>query len=113
MKILGWIHYEDVTRDDEEIFGGFGGFFADGMRWNDYLDQFNNLGKDYAEALRDEILKDKIKCTGSQHQNGYLSVPVFSDGTISTFSYRGWGDLMAAVWSEAENKDYNYMDFYM
>jgi hypothetical protein len=32
---------------------------------------------------------------------------------VATFSYRGWGDIMAAIWSEEENKDYNYMDFYM
>jgi hypothetical protein len=40
-------------------------------------------------------------------------VPVFEDETISTFSYRAWGDLLSAIWSEEENKDYNYMAFYM
>ena len=40
-------------------------------------------------------------------------MPLFSDGKVATFSFRGWGDLMAAIWSEAEDKDYGYMDFYM
>jgi hypothetical protein len=37
---------------------------------------------------------------------------MFSDGSVATFSLRGWGDLLAAVYSERDNKDYCYMDFY-
>lgn len=37
--------------------------------------------------------------------------PVFSDGTVSRMSFRAWGDFMAAVWSEEEDKDYCYVDF--
>ena len=48
-----------------------------------------------------------------QHQNGAVAVPLWSNGKVDTYSFRSWGDLMAAVWSTEENKDYGYMDFYM
>ena len=92
--------------------GGLGGWFTDGMRWKDYAETHTEEGLRYAEALREAILLRKIKATGSEHQNGSELVPVFSDGTIATFSFRAWGDLLAAVWSEKENKDYHYMSFY-
>ncbi len=38
---------------------------------------------------------------------------MFNDGTAGMFSFRAWGDLMAAIWAEHENRDYGYMDFYM
>ena len=40
--------------------------------------------------------------------------PVFDDGTVGSFSFRAWGDLMAAIWNTEENTNkYSYMDFYM
>jgi hypothetical protein len=50
--------------------------------------------------------------TGQEHQYN-SGVPVFSDGKVATYTYRGWGDLMAAIWATEEDKDYHYMDFYM
>ena len=114
MKVIGWISYNDIEDYmEDDCIGGFGGFFKDGMRWKDYIYIYNNKGKEYAEALREAILERELKCSGEQHQYGEGYIPVFSDGTIASFTYRSWGDLMAAVWSEEENKDYNYMHFYM
>ncbi len=112
MHLLGWIDYSEVEDGFEESIGGFGGFFVGGMRWKDYIEQYNEKGAEYAEALRAGVLERKLKYNGSEHQNSIEGVPVFSDGTIATFSFRAWGDLIAAVWSEEENIDYSYMDFY-
>jgi hypothetical protein len=93
-----------------ESVGGLGGFFKDGMRWQDYAAR--NPGPHY-EALRLAIVERGLKRGGDWHQNSDDGCPVFSDGTSGTFTYRAWGDLLAAVWSEHEGRDYSYMDFYM
>ena len=112
MKVIGWIDYNQVEKWMDESIGGFGGFFKDGMRWEDYISSAPECGIKYYEALRDIIILENLKYTGSQHQHLDGGVPVFADGTIATFSFRAWGDLMAAIWSTEENKDYSYMDFY-
>ena len=90
----------------------FGGFFEAGMRWGDYLKFNGGYDSERLEALRSWILERKIKECGPWHQIDDQGVPVFDDGTAATFSFRGWGDLLAAVWSTEEDTDYNYMDFY-
>lgn len=93
--------------------GGLGGFFQRGMRWKDYLEH-GTVPESYAEALRASILERELRTPGEWHDcSEDPTIPVFSDGKIATFSWRAWGDLMAAVWSEAEDKDRCYMDFYM
>jgi hypothetical protein len=37
--------------------------------------------------------------------------PLFDDNYVLMFSFTGWGDLLAATWAEAENRDYNYTLF--
>jgi hypothetical protein len=71
------------------------------------------IGHPLLEELRRSIIANNIRCTGEQHQNGAVAVPLWSNGKVDTYSFRAWGDLMAAVWSTEENKDYGYMDFYM
>jgi len=109
MKVIGWISHNDLEDGFEESFGSLGGFFKLGMRWTDYLEVWPPEGGEYAEALRKEILKIKLQCEGPDHQN--CRIPVFSDGTYALFSFRAWGDLMAAVWSEYENTDYSYLEW--
>ncbi len=111
-KVTAWISSKDAERQKVAI-GGLGGFFADGMRWKDYIEIRNNETRFYAEAIRKDVQKNNIRITGQNHQELDNGVPLFDDGKVGTFSYRAWGDLMAAIWSEAENKDYRYMDFYM
>lgn len=50
---------------------------------------------------------------GDWHQYGEDGVPVFDDGTIATFSFRAWGDLMAAIWAEADGRRHGYKDHYL
>lgn len=122
-KVVDWISY-DETNGKEVAIGGLGGFFnagvihpnqkeAVGMRWKDYIETFTDKGKPYAEAIRESVLERGSLMTGDQHQHSANGVPLFDDGKIGEFSYRAWGDIMAAIWSEKENKDYSYMDFYM
>lgn len=103
-----------------ERFGGMGGGFGvdintlgrkKSMRWRDYLEARDASEHPYAEALRSALLV-RGRITGDDHQSANDGVPMFSDGSVATFSLRGWGDLLAAVYSERDNKDYCYMDFY-
>lgn len=112
MKVTSMISYEQAGNYTES-FGGMGGFFGAGMRWKDYLDAFEEEKWPYAEAVREYIIANAIKRGGDWHQNSDQGVPLFHDGTVATFSFRAWGDLMAAIWSEEENRNYSYMDFYM
>ena len=38
--------------------------------------------------------------------------PLFSDGTIGLFSFRAWGDLMAAISQSVDGKPRSYMSWY-
>ena len=111
-KIKDWIDYDTACNYDENGLGGMGGFFKYGMRWDNYVEKFTEEGRLEAEILREGIIENNIKCTGSEQQNGYDCIPLWSDNKVDTFSMRAWGDLMAAIWSTEENKDYSYMDFY-
>jgi hypothetical protein len=112
VKVVDWITC-DKSDHYETSFGGFGGFFDNGMRWKDYIDIWKDEVKPYAEALKKEIIEKNIRFGGEWHQYSGSGVPLFSDNTVATFSYRAWGDLLAAIWSDEENKDYSYVNFYM
>lgn len=110
MKIT-WIPYA-AAESMPHIISTSGGWFDNGHRWADYIETWSNPATPYLEALRADIIAKGIRYTGEQHQYTDDGVPLFDDGHVATFSYRGWGDLMAAIWSTEEDKDYSYMDFY-
>lgn len=119
IKVLAWISYDQANEliekgilKDSKV-GGMGGWFMEENRWDDYEAAFSESAQPYLEALRKEIINKNIKYCGNDHQELEDGVPVFNDNTVAMYSYRGWGDLMAAIWSTEENKDYSYMDFYM
>ena len=126
ITVVAWISDAEASNKKEAV-GGMGGWFgydeekcdADGRwakaghRWKDYLEDWKPEVHPYLEAIRQDVVAKGIRLTGEQHQNHSEGVPLFNDGKVALFSFRGWGDLMAAIWSEAENKDYGYMDFYM
>lgn len=113
MKVVKFVTYMEAGDLPESSLGGLGGFFSHGMRWKDYLAQYVPEVHETLEWLRVAILENEIRCDGYEHQNTTASCPVFEDGTCACYSYRAWGDLMAAIWSTAENHDYSYMSFYM
>jgi hypothetical protein len=112
IEVERWISYPE-SEGKTDALGGMGGYFSHGMRWDTYLGNISAAEVPYAEAVRREVIKNNIRMTGEAHQHGPAGVPLFNDGMVASFSYRAWGDLMAAIWSEHENKDYSYMDFYM
>lgn len=113
ITVVDWIP-DSESEDREEAIGGFGGFFREGMRGNsDYFCRIDQEYQPYYKAIRKSVIELNIRHTGEEHQNAPDGVPLFSDGKVARFSWRAWGDLMAAIWSEEENEDYSYMDFYM
>ncbi len=110
IHVISWDKTE-IPEDGEEM-GWWGGFFSAGMRWTDYLEEIDADIHPYLEAARSAALAHEIKATGYQHQYDRIT-PVFSDGKYFALTFRAWGDFMAAVWSEAEDRNYSYMDFYM
>ena len=110
VTVVSWDE-EDVPEGAGAI-GWWGGFFENGMRWHDYLDAFNPDVHPYLEAARKSAVEHKIKVSGQAHQYEGIT-PVFSDGRYFEMTFRSWGDFMAAVWSEEENKDMSYLDFYV
>ncbi|MEE8295087.1 MAG: hypothetical protein V3R64_05205 [Sphingomonadales bacterium] len=82
------------------------------MRWKDFIAEIYSDDRDYYEAVRASVIKNKFRFTGSGHQSDDQGVPQFSEDTVGVFTFRAWGDLMATIWSEEEDKDYTYMDFY-
>jgi len=114
MKVIDWLSYKEAEEKEESV-GGMGGFFQKGMRWKDYKEAYEGESwekeEKYFLAIKDAVIKEGLKVGGDGHQNEYT--PLFEDGTVGSFSFRAWGDLMAAIYSEHEDKDYSYMDFYM
>lgn len=114
MKVADWVGPEFIEQfKPEESVSTFGGFFSDGMRWKDYITIWKDELVPYIEAIREAVLVQNLQFGGDEHQYGEYGTPLFEDGTIGSFSFRAWGDLMAAIWAEKEDKDYSYMDFYM
>lgn len=109
IKTISW----DASRvpEDGAALDWWGGFFVEGMRWKDYLANFDQELHSYLEAARKSAIENNIKATGFEHQNGGVT-PVFSDGRYFSLTLRAWGDFMAAVWSEAEDRDSHCMEFY-
>jgi hypothetical protein len=113
-RIAKWMSFDDVDRLGEvRDIGGWGGMMTKEMRWADFIADINPRLVPYYQALREAIVARGLRRGGDWHQSAPDGVPVFDDGAVGTFSYRAWGDLMAAVWSGEDGRGYGYMDFYM
>lgn len=64
------------------------------------------------DAYREALRSSGRRISGCDHQYLDDGVPIFSDGTAITEGWRGWGRLMAEIWSEVDGVAYNYMHFY-
>ena len=120
--VKDWISYDEAQKlvregNGEEVDIFFGGFFGRNVHtWDDYLDRVCGHGKilkRYLSCLRKHIVENSLRMTGEEHQKNDKGVPVLSNGAIMMFSKSAWGDLMAAIWTEEEGKQYKYIDFYM
>jgi len=112
MKVKRWISLKQAEEYKESV-GWVGGWFSNGHRWKDYIEDYKEPISLYLEAIRQSVLENCLRLTGEQHQYSINGIPLFEDDTVGIFTFRAWGDLMAAIWSEAENKNYSYIDFYM
>lgn len=130
VKVVEWIAEDEIEDrdglDHENSIGGLGGWFGyvpisqrkkgehglvnNGARWPDYLKATVAQERPRFEAIRKSVIENRIRVGGLDAQEGEY-VPVFSDGTYFLGSMRGWGDLMAAIWSSEDDKDYGYADF--
>lgn len=110
IEVVDYIRYEDGEGMEENL-STFGGMFENGMRWEDYQATWKDSAYPHLFALRKSIIELEIRHGGDWHQRE--GCPVYSDGSVTRMSMRAWGDLLAAIWSTEDNKDYNYMDFYM
>jgi hypothetical protein len=119
-KVVDWIS-SDEALDKTESVGGLGGWFGhdpvtgswdEPHRWKDYLAKFDFSVHPYLEALKDDVLASNRFICGNEHQDLENGIPLFDDGTVGVFSFRGWGDLMAAIATESDRKNHNYMEFY-
>ena len=127
IKVVKWISIDEADKYPETPTPMLGGFFGlnvsrfngkpigrqEGKRWKDYIGAFVKEARPYLEAIREDVLKKKLTYTGEDHQDKEDGCPVFNDGKACLMSWRAWGDLMAAIWSTEDDKDYCYMDFYM
>lgn len=113
MEVIKWLDREDLLCTDpkEPSIGGLGGWVR-GQNWDEYLKNIPEDRRYYYKALRRSIVEKKLRCGGDDHQNHFI--PLFKDGTTGEFSFRAWGDLMAAIWNtEEKTNKYSYIDFYM
>ncbi len=121
MKVIKWIAYN--SGNEENALGGMGGWFNGHMihkkdeniknhTWKDYISNLPEEAIPYAEALKKDIIEKNIRIKADEHQYSSHGVPLFEDNTISEFSYRAWGDLMAAIYS-TEEEPLTYMEYYM
>lgn len=113
ISVKGWISEEESQKYKENCLGGMGGWFGFKQKntWQDYLNNWDESVHKYIEALAEEIIQKDVRITGEEHQQGD-GVPLFSDDTVSHFSFRAWGDLMASIYTKKTGKEYCYMDFY-
>ena len=73
----------------------------------------NETLNEVVQLIGDDFIMNGYCFSGQDHQTSLTGVPVFSDGTCLRASMRAWGQIMAAIFSAVEEKDYSYMDFYM
>lgn len=111
IEVKKWI-YSGTTSNYDILGNCLGGFFQKGMRWKDFISHIDPEKIEYLEAIRKDVIAKGIRITGQQHQDCDDGTPLFNDYSIGIFSWRAWGDLMAAIWAEEEDKDCCYMDFY-
>jgi hypothetical protein len=112
-QVVRWIAFADVDAGDDQDIGGWGGSINKGDGWSEYIANIDEKCVAYYEALRDAILRRGLRRGGDWHQFAPDGVPLFRDGVFASFSFRGWGDLMAAAWADTDGRRHGYMDYYM
>ena len=111
--VIGWVSTASIESRQLVDVGGWGGSVAEGDGWREFIAEIGEPFVPHYEALRRAIIARGLRRGGDWHQRAPDGVPVFDDGAIGTFSFRAWGDVMAATWATQDGRAYGYMDFYM
>ena len=115
MKVIKFLTWDEIDGLEEEGYGGLGGDFKKGMRWKDYINQFKDEYIADLENLKLAIVDNRIRYSAMEYRinsKPCRAIPLWDNGKIDTYTMRGFCDLMAAIWSQEDNNDYGYMDFY-
>jgi hypothetical protein len=114
MLTVSWQPYDSITPQHVGYnLSDFGGPDDGAADWLAYVMQYPAQWHPHVEAVRQSILDQGIWAGGDWHQESAHGVPMLSDGHFFCFSWRGWGGLLAAVWSSELGEHFTYMDFYM
>lgn len=108
MQIINWLTDAEANDDKYKRIIITGMKFKYGQRWGNYLKLWMLNHRPKVELLRQYILDNKIHILNKEFKE---TNPLFDDDFVLMFSFAGWGDLLAATWAEAENRDYNYTLF--
>jgi|GEM_PF-3621061 len=112
-SVVRWASFKE-TKGMPISIKGFDGWFIQGKKgqhWESYLEAIGESLIPYANAIRESVIKNNIRYKGSEHIYSDNGIPVFDNNTIGVFSFHAWGDIMAAIWSDIDNRDYTYIDF--
>ncbi|GEM_PF-5661738 len=109
-----WQSYDSITPEHEGYnLSSFGGFEEADTSWPDYLALYPAEWHLHLEAIRHSIIAKQIWAGGDWHQDSPHGVPVLSDGHFIICTWRGWGELLAAVWNSELGQQFTYLDFYI
>lgn len=97
-----------VTSESHDCASVIYGGYEHGHTWDEYLANFRTSKRIHFNMIRKAIEElDWVGMTGEEMANDVEFV--FSDGVIIAFTWRAWGDLMAAIVGKGEN----YLSYYM
>ena len=95
ITVTDWLPYDEAEGMTESL-GGCGGMMDARLDEASYRALYAASAQPYVTAIF-RALDDVGPIGGATHQESHC--PVFSDGTVATFSQRGGGDLVAAWWN--------------
>ena len=105
MKVIKWIHPNELEERKEVPYCGFGCSYI-----NKYIEA--DYDENYEDAIIKELVDNQYIICGDTHQN--MCLPVFEHDKYIMLSMRKWGEIMAKAMNLIEGSDkYTYTDFYL
>ena len=105
MKVVKWIHPNELDEQKEVYYCGFGRSYI-----NKYIEA--DYDENYEDAIIKELVDNQYIICGDTHQ--YMCLPVFENDEYVMLSMRKWGEVMAKAMNLIKGLDkYTYKDFYL
>lgn len=108
-----WQSYDSTADLPGFNLGNMGNGNETATNWPAYVADYAPEWHPHLEAIRHAIIANRVWVGGDWHQDSAHGVPVLSDGHFMACSWRGWGELLAAVWNSELGKVFTYIDFYI